>query len=95
MSEDQDHSIGAKVKALLVRKGVDLRAARFGVTGGVVSIAGSLSTAQSSGDDLQAVMEEISLARWLNRQIKRVSGVRDVVFNLQRIRRDGPRFKPR
>jgi osmotically-inducible protein OsmY len=91
----EDQSVGAKVKALLVRKGVDLSEAGFGVTNGVVTFTGSLCSSRNGDDGLQSVVQEIALARWLNRQLKRVSGVRDVVFQLDRVRKDGARFKPR
>ncbi len=96
MSND-DHAIQTKVKAILVRKGVDLAGAGFGVTNGVVTLTGVLSSSHfaSGGGALDHVVQEAHLAKWLERQIKRISGVRDVVFNLDHVKKDGARFRRR
>jgi len=96
MSND-DPSIQAKVKAILVRKGVELTEVGFGVTNGVVSMTGVLRSSHfaSGGGALDHVVQEAALAKWLERQIKRISGVRDVVFNLDHVKKDGARFRRR
>ena len=93
----EDPTIYGKVKALLVRKGVDLRGVAFGVTNGVVNITGILNNTGSSAnlDTLDNIVQEAALAKWLERQIKRISGVRDVIFGLKHIKKDGTRFRKR
>jgi hypothetical protein len=82
----EDRTVGEKVKVLLVRKGVDLSLAAFGVTNGVVTITGSLHTSHDgSKDGLDGVVQEVALARWLERKLKRMDGVRDVTFRLNRV----------
>jgi len=62
-----------------------------------VTFTGILSSshAAAAADGLESVLQEAVLARWLERAIKRLPGVRDVVFNLVRVRKDGVRFRPR
>ena len=67
----EDRTVGEKVKVLLVRKGVDLSLAAFGVTNGVVTITGSLHTShEGPGDGLDGVVQEVALARWLERDVQ-------------------------
>lgn len=83
---NEDHAVSARVKTLLVRKGVDLSRARYGVTNGVVTFTGSLYTSDTRADGgLESVVEEIALAKWLSRKLKITAGVRDVVFRLDRV----------
>ena len=81
-----DHVVSNRVKTLLVRRGVDLSKARFGVTNGVVTFTGSLYTSEAPSEDgLMSVVQEIALAKWLGRKLKLMAGVRDVVFRLDRV----------
>ena len=94
---NEDQTILTRVKALLVRRGVDLSDVGFGVTNGVVSFTGVLRSSHfaAGGGNTDQAVQEAHLARWLDRQVKRVSGVRDVVFNLQNVKKDGVKFRRR
>jgi hypothetical protein len=92
-----DYTLNAKVRILLIRKGFDLAKLEYGVTNGVVYLMGTLrtSTLQALEDATESRLHEASLAAWLERTLKHMNGVRDVVFRLDRVQKVGCRWRSR
>jgi hypothetical protein len=89
MQKETDSKIQAKVRILLARRWVDLRAVTIGTTNGVVYIGGSLkssgrpSAAPEEPDPAEAALD--GSPRWfqrIRREISEIPEVRDVVFML-------------
>lgn len=82
MHRELDSKIQAKVRILLARRWVDLRAVTIGTTNGVVYVGGDLQTAGGPGADAPGLIPGRSDA-WLERirrEIASIPEVRDVVF---------------
>ncbi len=82
MQKELDSKIQAKVRILLARRWVDLRAVTIGTTNGVVYLGGDLRNAGGPGADLPGLLPGRSSA-WLDRirkEIASIPDVRDVVF---------------
>ena len=69
-----DYRINAQVRALLVRRGIDLAKLEHGVTNGVVYLKGIIRSYLSpESDDLsEAKLQEASIAHRLERAIKQI-----------------------
>lgn len=93
----QDYRINAQVRALLVRSSVDLAKVEHGTTNGVVYLRGSLHhfLYYKSDDLTEATLSEAALAYRIERLLRRIPGVRDVVFNLDRVVKVGARWRSR
>lgn len=92
-----DYRINAQVRALLVRRGIDLQKVEFGTTNGIIYLRGELRTYFNAPlDDMsQMRQDEIVLVHKLEQALRRFPGVRDVVFHLARVVKVGSRWKPR
>lgn len=93
----EDYRLNAQVRQMLVRKGLELNRIEHGVTNSVIYIRGTLRcylTAQSD-DPSQSRLDEITLVTRLERALRSLPGVRDVVFDLDRLTKVGWRWKPR
>lgn len=92
-----DYKLNAQVRRLLVRRWIDLNQVDYGVTNGVVYLRGCLRPARFAEDkdphDLR--LEEITLATRLERSLRQIPGVRDVVFQLDHVVRTGYRWRRR
>jgi osmotically-inducible protein OsmY len=90
----QDFRINALVRAMLVRLSIDLAKIEHGATNGVVYVKGTLRTGifDPSGDGRLA---EIQTAHRLERALRGIPGVRDVVFQLDRVIKVGRRWELR
>ena len=88
----QDFRINAQVRAMLVRLSIDLAKIEHGATNGVVYVKGTLRADifDPSGDGRLA---EIQTAHRLERALRGIPGVRDVVFQLDRVVKVGGRWK--
>lgn len=93
----QDYRINAQVRSLLVRSNVDLAKVEHGTTNGVVYLRGALrSFIFHRTDDLtEANLNEAALAYRIEKSLRRIPGVRDVVFHLERVVKVGTRWRPR
>jgi len=98
----QDYRINAEVRRLLVSRWVDVSALQIGTTNGVVYLMGSFEPAVE--DALQRVGQPperdpaqriLRLLMVVDRDLKRLRGVRDVVLNLRNVRRKGGIWKVR
>jgi len=92
----QDYRITAEVRRYLVSRWIDVSLLQIGTTNGVVYIIGSFEPLVE--DVLQRVGEApeqdpmarlIRLVTLIDKEIRRMRGVRDVSFNLRNIRRKG------
>ncbi len=87
MQKELDSRIQAKVRILLARRWVDLRAVTIGTTNGVVYLGGDLRTAGGPGADAPGLLPGRS-SSWLNRlrkEIAAIPDVRDVVFTAKQV----------
>ena len=90
----QDFRINAQVRAMLVRLNIDLYNIEHGTTNGVVYVKGTLRAGiwDESGDGRLA---ELQTAHRLERALRGIPGVRDVVFRLDRVVKVGRRWELR
>jgi len=93
----EDYRLNAQVRQLLVRRGVELSRIEHGVTNSVVYLRGSLRSYMrgESDDPSQSRLDEMALVTRLERALRALPGVRDVVFDLERLVKVGWRWKPR
>lgn len=93
----EDFRLNAQVRAALVRQGIDLGRVEHGVTNSVIYIKGSLRShvTQESSDLSQAKLDEVDRAAKIERILRSIPGVRDVIFQLDRVVKLGWRWKPR
>jgi hypothetical protein len=93
----EDYRINAQVRQLLVRRGIELNRVEHGVTNSVVYLRGTLRSylTGESDDPSQARLDEMTLVTRLERALRSLPGVRDVVFDLDRLVKVGWRWKPR
>jgi hypothetical protein len=90
-----DYRLNAQVRAVLVRRNIDLTRVEHGVTNSVIYIRGSIRSFFIECDDLsEAKMQEVEQVKVLEKLLRSLPGVRDVVFNLDRVRKVGSRWKP-
>jgi hypothetical protein len=92
-----DYKIHALIRALLVRRGIDLVKLEHGVTNGVVYLSGGLVSylTTRTDDTAEIKVREAELANSLERTIRQIPGVRDVLFKLDRVVKVGWRWRPR
>ncbi len=93
----EDYRLNAQVRALLVRRWIDLSKVEYGATNGVVYLRGSLRPylADTVSDRQRSGEEEAVVAGRLERVIRQLPGVRDVVMQLDRVVKVGWRWRPR
>jgi len=98
----QDYRINAEVRRLLVSRWVDVSTLQIGTTNGVVYLMGSFEPAVE--DALQRVGQPpeqdpaqrlLRLLMVVDRDLRRLRGVRDVVLNFRNVRRKGGIWKVR
>lgn len=92
-----DYRLNAQVRALLVRRGIDLVKVEHGVTNSVVYLRGSVRSylLRPTEDPSQARLQEIETVSRLERALRSMPGVRDVVMQLDHCVKVGWRWKPR
>ena len=92
-----DYKLNAQVRRLLVRRWIDLGRLDYGVTNGVVYLRGCLRTSglDDERNSEDARLEEITLAGRLERALRQIPGVRDVIFQLDHIVKTGYRWRRR
>jgi hypothetical protein len=96
----QDYRINAEVRRLLVSRWVDVVRLQVGTTNGVVYLIGSLGTSveeQNRREDdpqrLSPPERTLHLAKTLEKDIRRIREVRDVVFKLDNVYKRGGRWR--
>jgi len=93
-----DYKTSTLIRTLLVRKWVDMSCLDFGVTNGMVYITGTLRhhlsrANQAESDRVRA--EELSLAIHVERSIRGLPGVRDIIFRLSNLSKRGSKWTHR
>ena len=96
----QDYRLNAYVRRFLVSRWVDVNRLQLGTTNGVVYIMGALDTTM---EDPYRRMDEavnqasserlIRLAMSLEKSLRRIPEVRDVVFRLENLHKRGGRWR--
>jgi len=95
----QDYRINAEVRRHLVSRWVDVSVLRIGTTNGVVYVMGRLDTSLDDPVRRQRQAHDESLNRILRlviqieREIRRLRDVRDVVFKLDNASKRGGRWR--
>ena len=92
-----DYQINAQIRVILVRRGIDLSKIEYGVTNSVVYLRGSLRTfdIRLSNDPSRDRLEEIDSLKRLEKALRAIPGVKDVVFQMDHLVKVGWRWKPR
>ena len=92
-----DYRINAQIRVILVRRGIDLSKVEYGVTNSVVYLRGSIRTftIRQSNDPSRDRLEEIESITRLEKAIRAIPGVKDVVFQMDHLVKVGWRWKPR
>jgi hypothetical protein len=91
----EDYRMKAQVRAILVRRWVDLSKLEYSVTNGVIYLRGSLRPylTERMKDSNRNHEVEVELATRLERSLRLIPGVRDVVFQLDRLKKVGWRWR--
>lgn len=92
-----DYRINAQIRVILVRRGIDLSKIEYGVTNSVVYLRGSVRTfaIRQSSDPSRDRLEEIESMVRLEKAIRAIPGVKDVIFQMDHLVKVGWRWKPR
>ncbi len=92
-----DYRLNAQVRQVLVRKGIELSKLEHGVTNSVIYIRGTVCSYldRDTDDPYQARQNQATLVTRLEKMLRRLSGVRDIVFQLDNMTKVGRRWKAR
>lgn len=92
-----DYRINAQIRVILVRRGIDLSKIEYGVTNSVIYVRGKVRTfsIRDSGDPSRERLEELEAVMRLEKALRQIPGVRDVIFQLDHLVKVGWRWKPR
>ena len=92
----QDYRINAEVRRTLVSRWIDVSALQIGTTNGVVYLLGNFEpmvedALQRSGQTQEndPVRRILRLIQLVEKDLRRIRGLRDVVFNLRNARKKG------
>jgi hypothetical protein len=93
----QDYRVNAEVRRLLVSRWIDVSRVQIGTTNGVVYLMGTLEPsvedalerAGVSVESHSAVERLLRLVVVIEKDLRRIRGVRYIVFNLRNIRKKG------
>jgi hypothetical protein len=90
-----DYRLNAQVRQVLVRMGVELTKTEHGVTNSVIYVRGTVRSYldRDSSDPAESRHNQAALATRLERMLRRLPGVRDVVFNIDNLTKVGRRWK--
>ena len=91
-----DYKVNAEVRRFLVSHWVDVSRLQIGTTNGIVYLIGYLDTmaddpARRTDEARESSVEDRTLrvARMLDKQLRRLPEVRDVIFKLENVHRKG------
>ncbi len=92
-----DYRLNALVRAQLVRRGIEMAGLEHGVTNGVVYLKGTLRSYLDprTDDPSRARQDEAMLATRIERSLKQLPGIRDVILHMDRLTKVGRRWKPK
>lgn len=94
----QDYALNSQIRTLLIQRWVDLSCLDFGVTNGVAYFQGVLRhhlTRANMNRDGRTEMEEVELAKNVERLVRQMRGIRDVVFRLSNMTKRGSKWTHR
>jgi hypothetical protein len=96
----QDYRINAEVRRYFVSRWVDVSRLQIGTTNGVIYLLGTLETTMEDPRRRLDVSLEggalerlLLLARQLDRDLRRIRDVRDVIFKLENITKRGGKWR--
>lgn len=96
----QDYRINAEVRRHLVSRWVDIQRLQLGTTNGVVYILGALDTTMEDprrrldeGAERSSAERVLRLAMRLERELRGIRDVRDVVFKFDNVFKRGGRWR--
>lgn len=88
----KDYALNAQIRTIFIQRWVDLSVLDYGVTNGVVYLRGTLRhhLTRANLDATDKVQEEeVALVKNLDRVLRQVRGIRDVVYQLANVYRRG------
>ncbi len=93
----QDYRVNAEVRRLLVSRWIDVSRLQIGTTNGVVYLMGTLeSTVEDAlervgqrSDSRDPIERLIRLVGLVEKELRRIRGVRDIVFKFRNLRKKG------
>ena len=88
-----DARINSMVRSVLVRRWVDLDRLRIGTSDGVVYVEGELRQGLSLATAIGEGKPSVQFIRKVDRELRRISGVRDVVLSLAGFEKVGAEWK--
>jgi Mg2+/Co2+ transporter CorC len=94
----EDYRINAFVRSVLVRRWIDTSRVDFGTSNGVVYIRGILRQIYGRKyleEDEEEMDNLLPLVRKVEKDIRTIPGVRDVVFKLDNLEKRGGQWKRR
>ena len=92
-----DYRLNAQVRQVLVRMGVELTKTEHGVTNSVIYVRGTICSYldRDSSDPTETKQNRAALVTRLEKLLRRLPGVRDVVFQIDNLTKVGRRWKSR
>ena len=94
----EDYRINAFVRSVLVKRWIDTSRVDFGTSNGVVYVRGILRQVygrKQLEEDDEEVDNLLALVRKVEKEIRRIPGVRDIVFKLDNFEKRGGQWKRR
>ena len=90
----EDYRINAFVRSVLVRRWIDTSRVDFGTSNGVVYLKGMFRQIyrRKPSEEEEGVDDLISVVHRLEKDIRSISGVKDVVFRLSNFEKKGGRW---
>jgi len=94
----EDYRINAFVRSVLVKRWIDTSRVDFGTSNGVVYVRGILRQVygrKQLEEDDEEVDNLLALVRKVEKEVRTIPGVRDVVFKLDNFEKRGGQWKRR
>jgi len=94
----EDYRINAFVRSVLVKRWIDTSRVDFGTSNGVVYVRGILRQVygrKQLEEDEEGLDNLLALVRKVEKEIRTIPGVRDIVFKLDNFEKRGGQWKRR
>lgn len=91
----EDARIHSRVRSILFRRWVDAKSLHIGTVDGVVHIEGELKQSLSLAPSIGEGRPPLQFVRKIEREIRAIPGVRDVVFSIDGFEKVGSEWKRR
>ncbi len=89
----EDARIHSRVRNVLSRRWVDLKRLHVGTVDGVIHIEGEFRQCLSLAPSIGEGRPSLQFLRKVERELRTISGVRDVVFTITGFEKVGPEWK--